>query len=67
MTLLVRTAHATHCPYKGDAAYFSIVVDGRPSENAVWTYESPFPAMAPIAGHLAFYPSRVDTIEERPV
>jgi uncharacterized protein (DUF427 family) len=53
----------THCPYKGDASYFSIVADGKTIENAIWTYETPFPAMAEISGHLAFYPDRV-TIEE---
>jgi uncharacterized protein (DUF427 family) len=63
MTLLTRTAHMTHCPYKGDAAYFSIRVGERTSDNAIWTYEDPFPAMLAIAGHLAFYPDRVDAIE----
>jgi uncharacterized protein (DUF427 family) len=64
MGLFVRTAHKTHCPYKGDAAYYSLSSDGRTSENAVWTYEAPFPAMAAIKDHLAFYPARVDRIEE---
>ncbi|MDO9707250.1 DUF427 domain-containing protein [Paracraurococcus lichenis] len=64
MALLERTPHATHCPYKGDAAYYSIAADGRRTENAIWTYESPYPAVAAIAGHLAFYPDRVDRIEE---
>ncbi|MFN3658317.1 MAG: DUF427 domain-containing protein [Pseudolabrys sp.] len=64
MALLVRTAHATHCPYKGDASYFTIAADGRQSVNAVWSYEQPFPAVAAIKDHLAFYPSRVDAIEE---
>lgn len=64
MDRFVRTAHATRCPYKGDASYFALVVDGRRSENAVWSYETPFPAVAAIAGHLAFYPDRVDRIEE---
>jgi uncharacterized protein (DUF427 family) len=67
MDLLARTAHKTHCPYKGDAAYYSIAADGRTTENAVWTYEQPYPAVAPIAGHLAFYRNRVDAIEETPV
>ena len=66
MTALTRTAHQTHCPYKGDAAYYSIAADGRATENAVWTYEQPYPAVAEIAGHLAFYPNRVDAIEETP-
>lgn len=64
MALFSRTAHVTHCPYKGDAAYFNLNVDGRVSENAVWTYEAPYPAMAEIKEYLAFYPSRVDRIEE---
>ena len=64
MSRLSRTSHGTHCPYKGDAAYYSIVVDGRTSVNAIWTYEQPYAAVAPISEHLAFYPSRVDTIEE---
>jgi uncharacterized protein (DUF427 family) len=64
MRLLVRSAHATHCPYKGDAAYYSLTVDGRTAENAVWSYETPYPAMAPIKEHLAFYLARVDRIEE---
>jgi len=59
-----RTAHSTHCPYKGDASYYSIRVGDRLSENAIWSYEQPFPAMAEIAGRLAFYGSRVDVIEE---
>jgi uncharacterized protein (DUF427 family) len=64
MTLFTRTAHQTHCPYKGDAAYYSVAAEGRTADNAVWTYEQPYPAVAPIAGHLAFYPNRVDAIEE---
>jgi uncharacterized protein (DUF427 family) len=64
MALFTRTAHATYCPYKGDAAYYTLEVDGRTSENAVWTYEAPYPAVAQIKDHLAVYPSRVDRIEE---
>ena len=66
MALLERTARSTHCPYKGDAAYYTIRADGRTAENAIWTYEQPYPAVAAIAGHLAFYPDRVDAIEELP-
>jgi len=64
MRLFVRSAQVTHCPYKGDAAYFNLSVDGRMAENAVWSYEAPYPAMAAIEEHLAFYPGRVDRIEE---
>lgn len=65
MELFQRTNHASHCPYKGDAGYFSLLVGDRISENAVWTYEHPYPAMVQIAGRLAFYRERVDAIEEK--
>jgi uncharacterized protein (DUF427 family) len=61
--LLERTAHSTHCPYKGDASYYSIRAGDRVAENAIWSYEQPFSAVAAIANHLAFYPDRVDAIE----
>lgn len=64
MDLFERTDHASHCPYKGDAAYFTVTAGGLVRENAVWTYEEPYPAVKEIAGYLAFYPERVDAIEE---
>ena len=64
MSLLERTAHSTYCPFKGDASYFSIPSGGERSANAIWTYESPFDAVAQIKDHLAFYPDRIDAIEE---
>ena len=64
MSLLTRTPHHTHCPYKGEASYFTITAGGRSAENAVWSYEQPFPAVADIKEYLAFYPDRVDAIEE---
>lgn len=63
MSLLQATTHKTKCPYKGDASYFSVKADGKTAENAVWSYERPFPAVADIEGRLAFYPDRVDSIE----
>ncbi|HEX4533780.1 MAG TPA: DUF427 domain-containing protein [Rhizomicrobium sp.] len=65
MSLLERTNHSTHCPYKGDASYYSIPSAGDRAKNAVWTYENPHPAVAEIKDHLAFYPDRVDSIEEQ--
>ena len=65
MALLVRTDHATYCPYKGDCSYYSIPAGGERSVNAVWTYEHPFPAVGSIKEYLAFYPNRIDAIEER--
>jgi uncharacterized protein (DUF427 family) len=64
MASLIRTPHVTHCPYKGDASYWSIRNGPRTVENAVWSYESPYEQMAAIKNHLAFYPDRVDAIEE---
>ena len=64
MALLERSDHYTYCPYKGDCSYYSIPVGGHRSLNAVWTYESPYAAVAVIRDHVAFYPDRVDTIEE---
>ncbi|SDS39455.1 DUF427 domain-containing protein [Microlunatus soli] len=59
LSALERTDHSSYCPYKGDAAYFSIRTgDGR-IDNAVWTYEKPHPAVSTIGGHLAFYTDRV--------
>ena len=66
MALLERTDHATYCPYKGDCGYFSIPLGGNRSINAVWSYEAPYAAVTPIKDYLAFYPNRVDAIEERP-
>ena len=63
MEFLSRTDHASHCPYKGDASYYTIARDGEIAENAVWTYEDPYPAMTQIKDFLAFYPNRVE-IEE---
>ena len=63
MDLLHRTERTTHCPYKGDASYFSIVANGKTLDNAIWSYEAPFPAMTEISGYLAFYPDKV-RIEE---
>jgi uncharacterized protein (DUF427 family) len=65
MTLLKRSTHTTHCPYKGDASYFSLTVDAARGENAIWTYEGPYLAAAAIKNHLAFYADRV-SIEEKP-
>jgi uncharacterized protein (DUF427 family) len=65
MTLLERTDHVTYCPYKGDCAYYSIPLGGERSINAVWTYANPYPVVMPIKDHLAFYPDRVDAIQER--
>jgi uncharacterized protein (DUF427 family) len=66
MALLARTDHTSYCPYKGDASYFSIPAGGERAANAVWSYETPFDAVAVIKNHVAFYPDRVDAIETVP-
>jgi uncharacterized protein (DUF427 family) len=62
MAALTRSKHTTYCPYKGEASYFDIPAGGERSLNAVWTYETPFDAMAQIKDYVAFYPDRVDQI-----
>jgi uncharacterized protein (DUF427 family) len=57
MERLARTSHKTHCPFKGDASYFSVVGG---AENAVWSYEQPYDDMAAIKDRLAFYPDKFE-------
>ncbi len=54
-----RTEHQTYCPYKGDAHYFDLSADGKTAENAVWTYENAYPAVAGIKEYVAFYADKV--------
>ena len=62
MAKLLRTAHTTYCPFKGDCSYYSLP-GGERGINAVWTYEAPFSAVEAIKEYLAFYPDRVDIAE----
>ncbi|TQS45188.1 DUF427 domain-containing protein [Cryptosporangium phraense] len=62
-SLLERTSTETYCPYKGDASYYSIPLGGDKSTDAVWEYQSPYDAVAPIKGHVAFWDGRVDSID----
>lgn len=63
---LERAEHRSYCPFKGEAAYFTLSANGKTAVNAVWSYEEPFPAVAGIRKYLAFYPSKVDAIEVEP-
>jgi uncharacterized protein (DUF427 family) len=67
MVFLTRTDHHTYCPYKGEASYFSIIRDGEIAENAVWSYEDPYPAVGAIKDYLGFYPNQVEVAEGEPV
>jgi uncharacterized protein (DUF427 family) len=59
MKTLEPTEHETYCPYKGDASYFSLP-SGDAGKNGVWSYETPYTAVAEIKDHLAFYPDKVE-------
>ncbi|MBK3405136.1 DUF427 domain-containing protein [Methylorubrum populi] len=61
--LLNLNPRRSYCPYKGEASYFDLSADGAPRAAAAWSYENPYPAVARIRGHVAFYPDRVDAIE----
>jgi len=63
MTVLRKSTLKTRCPFKGEASYYSVVTTDGVAENAIWTYENPFPAAAKIAGYLAFDAARVDLFE----
>jgi len=67
LSVLESSSEQTYCPYKGDAGYFSLRVGDRFAEDAIWTYETPYEAVSEIKDHVAFYPDRVDSIEESPV
>jgi uncharacterized protein (DUF427 family) len=63
---LARTDTSTYCPYKGEAGYYSVTTaSGDTVDDAIWTYEEPYPAVAAIAGHLAFYPDKAEVSIER--
>jgi uncharacterized protein (DUF427 family) len=58
---LTRTETVTYCPFKGDASYYAVTTsDGDTVEDVIWTYDQPYPAVAEIAGHVAFYPNKAD-------
>jgi uncharacterized protein (DUF427 family) len=65
LDLMRPTDHQTYCPFKGDCSYWTIEVDGstKRAENAVWSYRAPYDEATGLAGHYAFYKSRIDAIE----
>lgn len=63
MAFLEGTDHSTHCPWKGDASYYSIVTKSKTLENVVWSYEEPSEEVARIKDHLAFYTGEDVTVE----
>ena len=65
LALMRPTEHHTYCPFKGDCSYWTIEIDGgkERAENAVWGYRAPYDEATGLAGHYAFYKSRVDAVE----
>jgi uncharacterized protein (DUF427 family) len=59
-SLLTPSDLTTYCPYKGDASYYSIIAGQERGTDAVWFYDQPYPAVAEIKDHVAFYPDRVE-------
>ncbi len=59
-TALRRSDTTTYCPYKGEANYYDVSVGGATVDDAIWTYEQPYPAVGAIAGHVAFYADKAD-------
>jgi uncharacterized protein (DUF427 family) len=58
---LTRTDTGSYCPFKGEASYYSVTTtSGDTVKDAIWTYEQPYPAVAAIAGHVAFYPNKAE-------
>lgn len=62
INLLTRTATRTFCPYKGEASYFTLAVGDEVHPDAAWSYETPYPAVAPIAGYIAFFPGHAEVM-----
>jgi uncharacterized protein (DUF427 family) len=58
--VLEASDNASYCPFKGDASYYSLRLGDEVLTDAVWTYADPHDAVAQIAGHVAFYPNKVD-------
>lgn len=67
LDLLERSQLTTDCPYKGECVYFHIPFGGSRSVNAAWSYENPYEAVSIIRDYIAFYPGRVDAIQEFPL
>jgi uncharacterized protein (DUF427 family) len=61
---LAPSTHTSHCPYKGDAAYYDLVDGEKTSPAAVWYYPDPCPLVARIKDHVAFWGDDITYVEE---
>jgi uncharacterized protein (DUF427 family) len=70
-SVLRRSDNTTYCPYKGEANYYHVVTGASEAtgkdtgasdtvDDAIWTYEQPYPAVGEIVGHVAFYANKAD-------
>ena len=59
---LLKTKKEYFCPFKGEAAHFTVVHNDKLFENAVWSYDDPFEEVSDLTGHVAFYPDRIDSL-----
>ncbi|MDH6576819.1 DUF427 domain-containing protein [Kitasatospora sp. MAP5-34] len=55
MAFLSPSATTTHCPWKGNASYYTVQVAGAENPDAAWFYPDPLPEAAHIADHVAFW------------
>jgi len=61
---LISTEHHTFCPIKGEASYYSLLVDGKTLENVAWYYPKPLEPVKELLNYLSFYPDKVDIVTE---
>jgi uncharacterized protein (DUF427 family) len=58
--LIEPTSHTTHCPFKGDASYWTVSAGDRVEENVLWGYREPIASAPWLSGHVAAYWDRID-------
>lgn len=64
MELLHSIAKTSFCPFKGNASYWSLDIEGHQIEMAAWSYEDPFPEMSRIKNYIAFYPEVFSNLKD---
>lgn len=62
MDRLSATDHTSHCPFKGDARYWTVITAERKVENGAWAYDAPFDECLALKGRIAFYSETIDVV-----
>lgn len=62
MDFLAKTDFHTHCPFKGNASYWTLSAAGQVAENAAWSYETPYSEATPVRGYLSFYRNKISAL-----